>query len=343
MSSALRKAFGQSKPKDGTKRSLKPGYFGQGEDPMWVPFVDKALHIQTNDIRLREDVGQANGVIVPVVGGRALTRSLSIGHRGTERQPTGAGRGFPPGDEHNSDRRGHTTINQVEFNPNAAGNMASASAAANNSPTRGAFERRALPEPPADSYDPDMLFQNLSNVQVGVMQLENERQILEEKVKKLQRSAFKRFDSPEWEPVTLEDIARQLETLEFDIKRWSKDYSARTLPPSSLEYSDPLIGIVTQVSCLSIADIIDRLPHDGTRLLVHGIIACIMYRKIFEDPFFGVTDRCALPYEDDPAASSQTTDKDLLNLRSAPEPSDSQFGEMLSHLYEHYRDCKSTN
>lgn len=273
-------------------------------------------------------MGYENGTVVPVAGGHGLTRSMSIAHRGTDRQTPGAGRGYPPGAEQNTDRRGPDP------------NLKAASTAANNSPIHNTSGGRTLPEPPAEGYDPDMLFQNLANVQVGVMQLENERQNLEDQVKKLQRSAFKRFDAPEWEPITLEDIARQLETLEFDIKRWSKDYSARTLPFPNVEYSESLIGIVTQVSCFTIADIIDRLPQDGTRLLVHGVIACVMYRKIFEDPFFGVTDRCAMPYEEDPAASSQATEKDALNPRLAQEPSDTQFGEMLSHLYEHFRDCE---
>lgn len=178
-------------------------------------------------------------------------------------------------------------------------------------------------EPRHNKYSSEALLDNLQSVSLGIVQLQQERQNLEDQVKQMQRIAFKSFDTPGWEPSTFEHIARKLKSLEYQIKKWSKYYVSGTLPSPNAEYSQPLIAMVTQVSGFDITTIFQHLQKDRLWILLQSIVTCAMYEMIIEEPFFGVTQEVA-----GISINSNGMEQEYLLQRS------------LAGLYQNFRQCK---
>ena len=187
--------------------------------------------------------------------------------------------------------------------------------------------------PPNLYYD---LIQQLDDVKDGILQLESDH------VRSVQQHAFRRFEPPGWEPETFEAITRKLCRLDDSIKHWSTNYGIQSLPFEEIKISAEITSVVSKVSYLDFDHLVERLPQFGVKVLLQSFVSCIMYLKIFSDPFFGVSE---------PPSSCKSTEKEgstnTLELEDAKiqdevktGSNEGDLGAMLNRMYKRFQDCK---
>ncbi|KAH7348192.1 hypothetical protein BKA66DRAFT_477295 [Pyrenochaeta sp. MPI-SDFR-AT-0127] len=170
-------------------------------------------------------------------------------------------------------------------------------------------------------------------------EIETEREQLESDLRRLQKHAFQRFESPDWKPASNAEIRRKLNQLDSEVKAWSKaNCMAHFYMLTPTEH--PIIYKEVGTALQDFAKLDDEMnligvPDDKAWVLLQAFIMHNLYFDIFDHPFFGISSQRvkradASANEENPGAQSKRSEAPTWD-----------FGLSLQVLYHKFRACNA--
>lgn len=188
--------------------------------------------------------------------------------------------------------------------------------------------------------------QHYKNAQAHILHLESENELieaereqLESDLRRLQKHAFQRFESPDWKPASNAEIRRKLNQLDSEVKAWSKANSMAHFSVLSPK-EHPIIYKEIGVALQDFAKVDDEMnligvPDDKAWVLLQAYMMHKLYFDIFDHAFFGIGSpkikrvEVGGAKEDKPGALLKQSDATTWD-----------FGLSMQKLYHKFRACK---